>query len=116
MKITIINSERKEKRYTRMELDEFVGQLSEGTLRPASYHAPMKEVCFAAEWQKLNGELKTKEVNCLVLLSLENLRDLPTAEEGHQCLEGRRRFVGQGPEPIHRLEPHSPLLPHAGLH
>ena len=81
MKITIINSERKEKRYTRMELDEFVGQLSEGTLRPASYHAPMKEVCFAAEWQKLNGELKTKEVNCLVLLSLENLRDLPTAEE-----------------------------------
>ena len=77
MKITIINSERKEKRYTRMELDEFVGQLSEGTLRPASYHAPMKEVCFAAEWQKLNGELKTKEVNCLVLLSLENLRVWP---------------------------------------
>ena len=48
MKITIINSERNEKRY---------------------------------KWVKLNGELKAKSYNCLILLSLENLRDLSTVEE-----------------------------------
>ena len=48
---------------------------------PSTFREPPKEVCFAAEWQKVNGELKAKEVNRLVLLSLENLRDLPTAEE-----------------------------------
>ena len=31
MKITIINSERNEKRYTREELEEFVAQLRDGT-------------------------------------------------------------------------------------
>ena len=30
MKITIINTERKEKRYTRVELEEFVSQLRDG--------------------------------------------------------------------------------------
>ena len=33
MKITIINSERNEKHYTRVELDEFVEQLCNGTYR-----------------------------------------------------------------------------------
>lgn len=33
MKITIINSERKEKTYARMELSEFVAQLGDGTFR-----------------------------------------------------------------------------------
>ena len=33
MKITIINNERNEKRYTREELDEFVAQLKDGTYR-----------------------------------------------------------------------------------
>ncbi len=64
-----------------MELDEFVRLLTEGGYLPATFREPPKEVCFAAEWQKLNGELKAKEVNPLVLLSLENLRDLPTSEE-----------------------------------
>ncbi len=81
MKITIINTERKEKRYTRVELDEFVAQLRDGSYRPAHFSETTKEVCFAAEWQKQNGELKAREVNRIVLLSLENLRDLPTAEE-----------------------------------
>ena len=80
MKITIINTERNEKRYTRVELGEFVRLLSEGAYRPATSFFT-KAVCFAAEWQKVNGEMKAKEVNPLVLLSLENLRDLATAEE-----------------------------------
>jgi len=33
MKITIINGERTEKRYTRIELEEFVEQLKDGTYR-----------------------------------------------------------------------------------
>ena len=33
MRITIINTERSEKRYTRVELDEFVEQLKDGTYR-----------------------------------------------------------------------------------
>jgi hypothetical protein len=82
MKITIIKPERNERRYTRVELDEFVRLLTEGGYLPATFREPPKEVCFAAEWQKLNGELKAKEVNTLVLLSLENLRDLPTCHKG----------------------------------
>ena len=81
MKITIIKKERNEKRYARVELDEFVSHLREGDYRPITVREPLREVCFAAGWQKSNGELKVKEVNNLVLLSLENLRDLPTAEE-----------------------------------
>lgn len=64
-----------------MELDEFVRQLADGTYRnryPSDYD---KEVCFAAEWAKMNGELKAKSINALVLLSLENLRDMATVEE-----------------------------------
>ena len=81
MKITIINSERNEKRYTRVELEEFVAQLRDGTYRQQYVRDYNKEVCFAAEWVKLNGELKAKSYNCLTLLSLENLRDLSTVEE-----------------------------------
>ena len=81
MKITIINSERNEKRYTREELDEFVAQLKDGTFRQQYIRDYTKEVCFAAEWLKQNGELKAKSLNSLILLSLENLRDLATAEE-----------------------------------
>ncbi len=80
MKITIINNERNEKRYTRMELDEFVAQLQDGTYRQQYVRDYTKEVCFAAEWMKQGGELKTKSLNSLVLLSLENLRDLATVE------------------------------------
>ena len=81
MKITIVKTERKEKRYTRVDMDEFVRLLSEGGYLPSTNREPLREVCFAAEWQKQNGEVKASEVNPLVLLSLENLRDLPTAEE-----------------------------------
>ena len=81
MKITIIKKERNEKRYARVELDEFVSHLREGDYRPITVREPLREVCFAAGWQKSNGELKVKEVNNLVLLSLENLRDLATVQE-----------------------------------
>ena len=91
MKITIINplttgrlqskNERNEKRYTREELDDFVAQLREGKFRQKYVRDYNKEICFAAEWQKVNGELKSKVINPLVLLSLENLRDLTTVEE-----------------------------------
>ena len=81
MKITIINNERNEKRYTREELDEFVAQLKDGTFRHHYVRDYNKEVCFAAEWVKQSSELKTKSINALVLLSLENLRDLATVQE-----------------------------------
>lgn len=81
MKITIINTERNEKRYTREELEAFVAQLSDGTYRQHYIRDFNKEVCFATEWVKLNGELKAKSYNHLILLSLENLRDLITVEE-----------------------------------
>ena len=81
MRITIINNERNEKRYTREELDDFVAQLKDGTFRQPYACDYIKDVCFAAEWQKQNGELTAKSTNALVLLSLENLRDLVTVEE-----------------------------------
>ena len=81
MKITIINTEKSEKRYAREELDAFVNHLKDGTFRQHYVCDYTKEVCFAAEWLKQNGELKTKEINQLVLLSIENLRDLPTVRE-----------------------------------
>ena len=81
MKITIINNERNEKRYTREELDTFAAQLKDGFYRQQYVSDYSKEVCFAAEWIKQNGELKAKNLNSLVLLSLENLRDLATVQE-----------------------------------
>jgi hypothetical protein len=82
MRITIINTEKSEKRYTRVELEEFVAQLKDGTYRQENTTRDAhKEVCFAAEWLKQNGELKTKYDNHLILLSLENLRDLATVRE-----------------------------------
>ena len=82
MKITIINNEKSEKRYTRVKLEEFVAQLKDGTYHDDySLRNSRKEVCFAAEWMKSGGELKAKTKNPLVLLSLENLRDLATVRE-----------------------------------
>ena len=81
MKITIINPNNNEKRYAREELDEFVAQLKDGTYRQQYIRDFNKEVCFAAEWVKQNGELKAKSQNSLILLSLENLRDMSTVEE-----------------------------------
>ena len=82
MRITIINKERTEKRYSRVELEDFVAQLKDGTYRQENTtRDARKDVCFAAEWVKQNGELKTKTDNHLILLSLENLRDLTTVRE-----------------------------------
>lgn len=81
MRITIINTEKNEKRYTREELDEFVAQLKDGYYRQQYIRDYHKEVCFSAEWAKQNGELKAKSLNGLVLLSLKNLRDLATVRE-----------------------------------
>ena len=77
MKITVINKERNEKKYTRLELNEFVEQLKDGTYRQKYVNDYEKEVCFAAQWHKWQGAEVIKETNRLVLLSVENLRDLP---------------------------------------
>ena len=55
MKITIINSERNEKRYTRVKLGDFVAQLRDGTYSQHYVRDFKKDVCFAAEWVKVNG-------------------------------------------------------------
>ena len=81
MKITLINNERGERRYNRIELEAFVSQLADGTYRHQYVRDYRHEVCFAAEWQKWEGQVKAKTINRLVLLSLENLRDLATVRE-----------------------------------
>ena len=82
MKITIINGERPEKRYSRVEIADFVEQLRNGTYRlENTSRDSRKEVCFAAEWHKQQGELKVRCINQLILLTLENLRDLATVRE-----------------------------------
>ena len=115
MKITIINGERTEKRYTRVELDEFVEQLKDGTYRQENTtHDTRKEVCFAAEWQKQNGELKVRNDNQLVLLSIENLRDLATVRE-YKSLANRQLytllcFIGDDGHSLHIVCRYSGLL------
>lgn len=48
MRISIINTERNERRYTRVELESFVAQLQDGTYRQNYVFNLHKEVCFAA--------------------------------------------------------------------
>jgi len=81
MKVTIINNEKQDKRYTRKELDDFVALLQDGTFRRQYVSDFKKEVCFAAEWVKTDGIPAAQTLNPLILLSLENLRDLATAED-----------------------------------
>jgi len=111
MKITIINTERNEKRYTREELDDFVAQLKDGTFRQQYACDYMKDVCFAAEWQKQNGELVAKSTNALVLLSLENLRDLVTVEEykrlATQVPYTLLCFIGHDGHSLHIVSPYT---------
>ncbi|MBQ2051457.1 MAG: hypothetical protein II495_04360, partial [Paludibacteraceae bacterium] len=112
MKITIINGERSEKRYTRVELNEFVAQLKNGTYRDEhSTRDSRKEVCFAAEWIKSGGELKVRVTNSLVLLSLENLRDLQTVRE-YKELASRQLytmlcFIGDDGHSLHIVCPYT---------
>ena len=105
MKITIINLERNEKRYTRIELDEFVEQLRDGTYSHHYIRDFDKEVCFAAQWQKWEGQLKVKDINQLVLLSIENLRDLSTVREyknlASQQLYTQLCFLGHDGHSLH---------------
>ena len=111
MRITIINNERNEKRYTREELDDFVAQLKDGTFRQQYACDYMKDVCFAAEWQKQNGELVAKSTNALVLLSLENLRDLVTVEEykrlATQVPYTLLCFIGHDGHSLHIVSPYT---------
>jgi GTPase SAR1 family protein len=111
MKITIINNERTEKRYSREELDEFVAQLKDGTFRQHYVRDYQKEVCFAAEWLKQNGELRLKDINRLVLLSVKNLRDLPTVCE-YKELAARQLytllcFIGHDGHSLHIVCPYA---------
>ena len=63
MRITIINNERNEKRYSREELDQFVTRLKDGIYRQRYASDYMKDVCFAAEWQKMNVQTLTKAID-----------------------------------------------------
>ena len=114
MKVTIINSEKTEKRYKRVDLEEFVAQLKDGFYRERDLRESRKEVCFAAEWQKTNGELKAKALNGLVLLSLENLRDLATVRE-YKELASRQLytllcFIGHDGHSLHIVCRYTGLL------
>ena len=111
MRITIVNTEKNERRYARVELNTFVSQLRDGTYRHDYVQNFHKEVCFAAEWMKQQGVLKAKCLHQLVLLSLENLRDLPTAEE-YKRLAARQpytllSFLGHDGHSLHIVCPYN---------
>ena len=84
LNVTIFNSGKGEPTFSRVELDEFVRRLGNGTYRQTYVSEFKKEVCFAAVWQKQGGKPSMKCINQLVLLSLENLHDMETAEEYKQ--------------------------------
>ena len=111
MKITIINTERNDRKYSRVELDEFVRLLADGTYHQQYVSDYTKEVCFAAEWVKRDGELKAKSINTLVLLSLENLRDLATVE-AYKRLAAQQpytllSFLGHDGHSLHIVSPYA---------
>lgn len=81
MKITILNPHSEQVCYARVSLDEVYNQLKDGALRPDPTLPSNKRLCFAAEWRKTSGEVKCVNNNHLVLLQLNNLRNLATAEE-----------------------------------
>jgi len=111
MKITIVNTERKEKRYAREELEEFIARLQDDTCRQQDVVNCTKEFCFATEWAKQNGELKAKNVNALMLLSLENLRDLTVVEvyKRQACLQPYTLlcFLGHDGHSLHIVCPYA---------
>ena len=105
MKITVINNERNNKTYTHVELDEFVCRLKDGAYRQKYVKDYEKDVCFAAHWLKWQGEVRVKEINRLVLLSVENLRDLTTSqmykELASQQLYTMLCFIGHDGRSLH---------------
>ena len=111
MNITIVNNQSKVTRYTRVSIEQFVGMVADNESRHNFAEDYKKEVCFAAEWQKRGGEVELKERNALVLLSLENLRDLTTAV-GYQHLANRQpytmlTFLGYDGHSLHIVCPYS---------
>lgn len=88
-----------------MELDEFVCQLKDGAYRQKYVEDYEKDVCFAARWLKWQGEVRAKEINRLVLLSVENLRDLTTSqmykELASQQLYTMLCFIGHDGRSLH---------------
>ncbi len=92
MNITIINNQRKEKRYTRMALEAFVDMVKDDATPHNFIDDYRKEVCFAGLWMKRDGSVELRERNPLVLLSLENLRDLTTVV-GYQHLANQLPYT-----------------------
>ena len=84
MNITLINVKRREKRYTRMPLEQLVERMQDDDSRRSFAEDLDRQVCFAAEWMKRDGAPELRQRNPLVLLSLENLRDLATVREYKQ--------------------------------
>ncbi len=84
MNITLINIKRREKRYARLSLEQFVERMQDGDSRHSFAEDLDRQVCFAAEWMKRDGTPELRQRNALVLLSLENLRDLATVREYKQ--------------------------------
>ena len=110
MKATIINPVKEDKKFVRIELSEFVDQLRNGTYSHQYLHDFKKEVCFAAEWAKTNGQPQMKTINRLVLLSLENLRDLATCEESKRLTSQQPYtllcFIGHDGHSLHIVSPY----------
>ena len=61
MRITIINTDRNEKRYTRVELEEFVAQLSDGTYRQQYVCDFNKEICFCSGMGEAERRVESKK-------------------------------------------------------
>lgn len=105
MQITVISQSRGEKHYRRLSLEELVNsirskqyekQISEfrqyypamhaytdkdGKLQGASTLTDcLPEICFAAEYSRFQKEIRMKEYNALVLLEINNLPDIVSAE------------------------------------
>ena len=64
-----------------MTLEQLVERIQDGDSRRSFAEDLDRQVCFAAEWMKRDGTLELRQRNPLVLLSLENLRDLATVRE-----------------------------------
>ncbi len=111
MRITIINNDKKDRSLVRVELEKFVTQLADGTYQKNFASDYKKEVCFSAEWHKAGGEEKTTVINPLVLLSLDNLRDLETVTEYKKLAALQPYtllcFIGHDGHSLHIVSPYS---------
>ena len=117
MRITIINNDKKDRSLVREELEKFVTQLADGTYQKNFASDYKKEVCFAAEWCKSGGEEKATAINPLVLLSLDNLRDLETVAEYKKLAALQPYtmlcFMGHDGHSLHIVSPYTVANPDA---